>query len=84
VGQAILPAAAFLGGSLGHAQVFVLSQRRLKAGGSQDWLPRMAASRKLLGRFSGIVLAAGRRIDNPPQDTILPHKIVAAREERNG
>jgi hypothetical protein len=26
-------------GSSGQARVFVLSQRRLKAGGSQDWLP---------------------------------------------
>jgi hypothetical protein len=48
----------------------------LKAGCS---LPRIAASRKLFGRFSGIVLAAGRRIDNPPQIANLPH-IVASRK----
>jgi hypothetical protein len=47
-------------------------------------LPPKAASRKLFGRFFGMVLAAGRRIDNPPQDAILPHKSVAAREERKG
>jgi hypothetical protein len=35
---------------------------------------RIAASRKLFGRFSGVVLAAGRRIDNPPQVANLPHK----------
>jgi len=34
VGQAILPAAAFSGG-------FFERQRRLKAGGSQDWLPHI-------------------------------------------
>jgi hypothetical protein len=47
-------------------------------------LPRNPANRKLFGRFSGIVLAAGRRIDNPPQVANLPHKIIAAREEMNG
>jgi hypothetical protein len=36
VGQAILPAAAFQAAFSGHAQVFA---SRLKAGGSQDWLP---------------------------------------------
>jgi hypothetical protein len=35
VGRATLPAAAFQ------------AARRLEAGGSQDWLPRIAASRKL-------------------------------------
>jgi hypothetical protein len=73
-----------LGGFSGRARVFVPSRSWLKAGCSQDWLPCIAASRKLFGRFSRIVLGAGRRIDNPPQDAILPHKIVAAREERNG
>jgi hypothetical protein len=31
-----------------------------------------------------MVLVAGRRIGNPLQDAILPHRIVAAREERKG
>jgi hypothetical protein len=40
VGQAILPAAAFQAAlSMRHAQIFALAQRRLKAGGSQDWPP---------------------------------------------
>jgi hypothetical protein len=39
VGQAILPAAASTGGSSDDVRVFALRKRRLKAGGSQDWLP---------------------------------------------
>jgi hypothetical protein len=39
VGQAILPAAAFQAASSDHARVFAPGERRLKAGGSQDWLP---------------------------------------------
>jgi hypothetical protein len=34
---------------------------------------RIAASRELFGRFSGIVLAVGKRIDNPLQVANLPH-----------
>jgi len=43
VGQAILPAAAFQAALSGHARAFVLGERRLKAGCSQDWLPHLAA-----------------------------------------
>jgi hypothetical protein len=39
VGQAILPAAAFQAAISGDAQVFERGERRLKAGGSQDWPP---------------------------------------------
>src|SRR5450759_1621331 len=39
VGRAILPAAAFQAALSGHARVFARGKRRLKAGGSQDWLP---------------------------------------------
>jgi hypothetical protein len=39
VGQAILPAAAFQAASSSHAQASAFAARRLKAGGSQDWLP---------------------------------------------
>jgi hypothetical protein len=41
----------------------------------------MAASRELFGRFSGIVLAAGRRIDNPPQVSNLPHRAAGRKTE---
>ena len=43
----------------------------------------MAASRNEWWRFSAVVAGAykgGRRIANPPQDTILPH-IAASRNE---
>jgi tetratricopeptide (TPR) repeat protein len=39
VGQAILPAAAFQAALSGHARVLAPVERRLKAGGSHDWLP---------------------------------------------
>ena len=39
VGQAILPAAAFQAALSSDARVFAPDTRRLKAGGSQDWLP---------------------------------------------
>src|SRR6202021_3066991 len=39
VGQAIMPAAAFQAALSDHARVFARGARRLKAGGSQDWLP---------------------------------------------
>ncbi len=39
VGQAILPAAAFQAALSEDARVFIPEKRRLKAGGSQDWLP---------------------------------------------
>jgi hypothetical protein len=39
VGRAILPAAAFQAALSGHARVFTPGKRRLKTGGSQDWLP---------------------------------------------
>ena len=39
VGQAILPAAAFQAALSDDAPIIAPSQRRLKAGGSQDWLP---------------------------------------------
>jgi hypothetical protein len=38
VGLAILTAAAFQAAFLGEARSFVAGDRRLKAGGSQDWL----------------------------------------------
>jgi hypothetical protein len=41
VGQAILPAAAFQAALSSDARVIALCQRRLKAGGSQDWLPHI-------------------------------------------
>jgi hypothetical protein len=34
-----LPAAAFQAALLGDAQVLRTGKRRLKAGGSQDWMP---------------------------------------------
>jgi hypothetical protein len=40
VGQAILPAAAFQAALLGEVRTF--GKRRLKAGGSQDWLPHVS------------------------------------------
>jgi hypothetical protein len=39
VGQAILPAAAFQAALSGQARIPEVVRRRLKAGGSQDWLP---------------------------------------------
>src|ERR1700735_3303558 len=42
---------------------------------SQDWLPRIAANRKLVLAF---VSDARRPINNRPQVTNLPHKIFAA------
>ena len=39
VGQAILPAAAFQAAFTRDERIFVAGERRLKAGGSQDWLP---------------------------------------------
>ena len=39
VGQAILPAAAFQAAPSRDVRVFAPGKRRLKAGGSQDWLP---------------------------------------------
>jgi len=44
VGQAILPAAAFQA-AFSHS----LNERRLKAGGSQDWLPHLGLGSKLFG-----------------------------------
>src|SRR5258708_3592574 len=41
VGQAILPAAAFQAAVPDGAPIFRLGRRRLKAGGSQDWLPHI-------------------------------------------
>jgi hypothetical protein len=62
-------------------------ERRLPTGAQFDKLPRIAASRKPGRQFAEGRSGAskgGRRIDNPPQDAILPHKIVAAREETDG
>jgi hypothetical protein len=42
VGQAILPAAAFQAAIASHAGV-ARAGRRLKAGGSHDWLPHWAS-----------------------------------------
>jgi hypothetical protein len=39
VGQAILPAAAFQAAFPVPARILARGKRRLKAGGSQDWLP---------------------------------------------
>jgi hypothetical protein len=39
VGRAILPAAAFQAALFRHFGLFRFGNRRLKAGGSQDWLP---------------------------------------------
>jgi thiol:disulfide interchange protein len=41
VGQAILPAAAFQAAGSGDTRIFKVGKRRLKAGGSQDWLPHI-------------------------------------------
>jgi hypothetical protein len=48
VGQAILPAAAFLGGFSSHKRVFAPSTRRLKAGGSQDWRPHKTQALRII------------------------------------
>jgi len=62
-------------------------ESRLKAGCSQDWLPHIAASRKRRRGLSGITIAPGMPINNRPDpegtSANLPHKIVAARDERN-
>jgi hypothetical protein len=42
VGQAIVPAAAFQAALSRRAGAFVRGERRLKAGGSHDWLPHKA------------------------------------------
>ena len=42
VGRAILPAAAFFGGFFAPSTSHQSRSRRLKAGGSQDWLPHIA------------------------------------------
>jgi hypothetical protein len=39
MGQAIMPAAAFQGGSFELEGNLRVRQRRLKTGGSQNWLP---------------------------------------------
>jgi len=39
VGWVILPAAVFQAALSGQARIFAFGHRRLKAGGSQDWLP---------------------------------------------
>jgi hypothetical protein len=56
VGQAILPAAAFQAALLSEPRILTFGKRRLKAGGSQDWLPhvlpgliRMAGSTVMVG-----------------------------------
>ena len=54
VGQAILPAAAFLGGFSGRRRLLVLRKSRLKACCSQDWLPHEKAS------FRGLILPPQR------------------------
>jgi len=41
VGQAILPPTAFQAASSDQARIRIRDQRRLKAGGSQDWLPHV-------------------------------------------
>ena len=48
VGRAILPAAAFQAALTIDARVFAPGRRRLKAGGSQDWLPHICACLLLL------------------------------------
>jgi hypothetical protein len=45
VGQAMLPAAAFQA-ALGPARNLARASRRLKAGGSQDWLPHISRTSK--------------------------------------
>jgi hypothetical protein len=42
-GQAILPAAA-VQAALSDKRILLIEERRLKAGGSQDWLPHDAAA----------------------------------------
>jgi hypothetical protein len=75
VGQAILPAAAFQAALSGESRIF---KRRLKAGGSQDWLPHFSSSidsarssridsarssRIVSARSSGIDSGRSNRID---------------------
>ncbi len=55
---------------------------RVKAGYNLARIARKAAKR--WNRSCGIVRNARRPIDNRPQVTNLPHKIVAAREEGGG
>ena len=43
VGRAIMPAAAFQAARSCYERTLVHAKRRLKAGGSQDWLPHKAA-----------------------------------------
>jgi len=50
VGQAILPAAAFQAAVPDGAPIFKLGRRRLKAGGSQDWLPHFLTKQLALGQ----------------------------------
>jgi len=51
-----------------ETRAFAVGASRLKAGCSQDWLPHKAASR------SGIMIGAGKPINNRPQVANLPHK----------
>src|SRR5580658_3021225 len=46
VGQTILPPAAFFGGSSGHAQVFVPSRSRLKAGCTVENFPSSSSPKR--------------------------------------
>src|SRR5580700_12185936 len=70
VGQAILPAAAFQAAFSDHARVLARGQRRLKArrlkaGGSQDWLPHNLS---VLTLFTAALLSAQT---NPVADGIV-------------
>ncbi len=67
VGWAILPAAAFQAALPGHARACALGKRRLKAGGSQDWLPHDLCRAVTRPKVSGIGISACRSSDNFPE-----------------
>jgi len=54
VGQAILPAAAFPGGSWGRRRVLVSRKSRLKAGCSHDWLPHYSCRQTPIKKFAAL------------------------------
>ena len=70
VGQAILPAAAFQAARRARREFSRAARRRLKAGGSHDWLPHRAARPQpscvvRVGQTIGFCRLSGYREDSP-------------------
>jgi hypothetical protein len=64
VGQAILPAAAFQSAHSSDVEVFALAGRRLKAGGSPDWLPHRRCRRPIAFKLNDIGYDCPRHTDS--------------------